>query len=230
MLFAEKSSQERPTPMTFLRNGPEAQGSSPSLQGAALSVALFVLGLWVLWALQAALGLSLYRFGVYPREISGLIGVVTAPFIHGSWQHLFANTLPLLVLGTALLYGYPRSAGIVIAAVWLVSGLAVWLFGRASFHIGASGLAHGLMFFLFTIGILRRDRRSAALALMVFFLYGGMVATILPRDPAVSFESHLFGALTGLVLAFLLRWHDPLPPSPRYSWEDEEADEKEADP
>lgn len=200
----------------------------PSLQGAALAVALFVLGLWGLWALQAALGLALYRFGVYPREISGLTGILTAPLIHGSWQHLFANTLPLFVLGTALLYGYPRSARIVIPAVWLVSGLAVWLFGRASFHIGASGLAHGLMFFLFMVGILRRDRRSVALALMVFFLYGGMVATILPHESTISFESHLFGALTGLVLAFLLRWRDPPPPSPRYSWEDEEAGE--ADP
>jgi membrane associated rhomboid family serine protease len=131
-----------------------------------------VLGLWVLWAVAAALGLELYRWGVYPREARGLGGILMAPLIHGSWAHLFANTLPLLVLGTMLLYGYPRSAPIVVPALWLGSGLGVWLFGRTSFHIGASGLAHGLMFFLFVVGLLRRDRRAMALALLVFFLYG----------------------------------------------------------
>ncbi len=192
-----------------------------SLGRCALATGSFVALLWVIWAVGAALHLHLYRYGVYPRAVNGLLGILTAPLIHGSWSHMFANTLPLFVLGTAVIYGYPRSAAIVIPAVYLGSGLGVWLFGRASYHIGASGLAHGLMFFVFVVGILRRDRRAIALSLLVFFLYGGMVWTILPYDPKASFEYHLFGALTGAILAFLLRHRDPPPPQKRYSWEEE---------
>jgi membrane associated rhomboid family serine protease len=193
----------------------------PSLAGSALAVGTFVVLLWAIWAADTAFHLDLYRFGVYPREIRGLVGILIAPLVHGSWRHLFANTLPVFVLGTSVVYGYPRSARIVIPVVYLASGLGVWLFGRPSYHVGASGLAHGLMFFVLVVGILRRDRRAIALSLLVFFLYGGMIWTILPNDPHVSFEYHLFGALSGLVLAVALRRRDPPPPEKRYSWEEE---------
>jgi membrane associated rhomboid family serine protease len=142
--------------------------------------------------------------------------------IHGSVTHLFSNTLPIVILGTAILYGYPRSAKLVIPAVYFGTGIWVWLFGRSAWHIGASGLTFGMMFFVFTIGVLRWDTRSIALALVVFLLYGGMIWGIFPGDPSVSFESHLAGALIGITLAVLLRNHDPAPPRKRYSWEDEE--------
>jgi membrane associated rhomboid family serine protease len=191
-------------------------------------VLTFVALLWLIGLLDALFGLELYRWGVFPRDPSGLVGIVTAPLIHGSWAHLFANTLPLIVLGTALLYGYPRAARRALPILWLGSGLGVWLFARASFHIGASGIAHGMMFLVFLMGVLRRDRRAIALSLIVFFLYGGMLATILPGDPAVSFEAHLAGALIGAALAVWLRNLDPRPPEKKYSWELEtEADEDE---
>lgn len=198
------------------------------LRRALLTMGVAVAMLWAVLLADRLLGLELVRWGIYPRTALGLPGVLWAPFIHGSWSHAFANTLPLLVLGTAVLYAYPRAAVVALPTIYLGAGLGVWLMARASFHIGASGVTHGLMFFLFIIGILRRDKRSSALAMLVFFLYGGMVWSIFPRDPDISFESHFFGALIGAVLAFALRRRDPLPAVRRYDWEDEDAEAADA--
>ena len=188
----------------------------------ALSFALF------LWAVKFAEyfgGLDFTQFGIYPRRAGGLAGVLFAPLIHGSFAHLFANTAPIIVIGTMLLYGYPRAAKVLLPVVYLGGGLAVWLFAREAYHIGASGLAFGMLFFVFTVGALRWERRTIALSLVVFFLYGGMIWGVLPVARDVSFESHLSGALLGIVLAFLLRRLDPESPSKQYSWETEEADD-----
>jgi len=190
-------------------------------QHALLLSAAFALSLWLVKALEQFTGISLIDLGILPREWHGLPGILSAPFVHSSWAHLIANTLPALVLGTSLLYGYPRSARIVVPALFLTVGLGVWLFGRPSYHVGASGLTFGAMFFVFTIGVLRRDRRAIALAMIVFFLYGGMVWGVLPGHPRISFESHLAGAVSGVLLALLLRNVDPRPPEKRYSWETE---------
>jgi len=187
----------------------------------------FVALLWLVWLVDAFFALHLYRFGVYPRDVGGLPGILLSPLVHGSFAHLFANTLPLFILGTALLYGYPRAARVALPLIYLGSGLGTWLFARSSFHIGASGLTHGMMFFVFIIGVLRRDRPSIALSLLVFFLYGGMVWGIFPQDPNVSYETHFFGAVMGVALAFLLRNRDPRPPERRYDWEDEAGDADE---
>jgi membrane associated rhomboid family serine protease len=174
-------------------------------------------------------GVDLTTFGVYPRSLSGLLGIPVAPFIHGSVAHLFSNSLPLILLGTALLYGYPKSARIVLPVLFLGTGLGVWLFGRESYHIGASGLTFGIMFFVFVVGALRWDRRAIALSCAVFFLYGGMVWGVFPGDPQVSYEAHASGALLGVVLAVLLRKLDPPARAKRYSWEDEEQNPDEED-
>lgn len=178
---------------------------------------------------EVLLGLELATYGIYPRRLSGLVGILTAPFIHGSVAHLLSNTAPIIILGTALLYGYPKSARIVLPLLFLGTGLGVWLFGRESYHIGASGLAFGMMFFVFAIGVVRWDRRAIALSLIVFFLYGGMVWGVFPGDPGISYESHLFGALLGVALAVLLRKLDPEPAPKRYSWEDEVDDPQTED-
>ena len=195
------------------------------LQRSFLLTAAFVLLLWLIESAQLLFGLDLVRYGVYPRELHGLIGLLTAPLIHGSLSHLFVNTLPLVLLGTALLYTYPRSARIVLPSVYLGSGLAVWLFARSAYHIGASGLAFGLLSFLLVIGILRWDKRAIALSLAVSFMYGGMLWGILPTAENISFEAHLSGALIGLILAFVLKQRDPAPPQRHYSWEDEEEED-----
>lgn len=196
------------------------------LPQSILFASLFVAMLWWIKLLEWGFDWSLYRLGILPGKATGLLGILTAPLIHGSWEHLIANTLPLLLLGAVVLYGYPRSRWRVIATIWLVSGFGVWLFARPSYHFGASGITHGLLFFLLVVGILRRDRRSIGLLMIAFFMYGTMVLTIFPRDPQVSFEYHFFGAVGGVLAALLFRAYDPQPLKKVYSW-DFEAEEEE---
>jgi len=186
--------------------------------------------LWLIKIVETLAGVSLVEYGVYPGRLAGLTGILWAPLIHGSYSHLFANTAPLLILGTALLYGYPKSARFVIPAVYFGTGLGVWLFARHAYHVGVSGLTFGFMFFVFTVGAIRWDRRAIALSMVVFFLYGGMIWGIFPNNPDISYESHFFGAVIGIALALFLRNHDPRTPEKHYSWEDEEdVDEMEYD-
>jgi membrane associated rhomboid family serine protease len=203
------------------------------LRNAVLGAVSFAVLLWGLKLYELVLGVDLYQLGVYPRAQSGLLGIVTAPLIHGSWQHVIGNTLPIVILGSMLIYGYPKSRFWAISGIWLLSGAGVWLFARQSYHFGASGLAHGMFFYLFVGGILRRDKRSAALLMLAFYLYGGMLLTVLPRDPTVSFESHLFGAMAGAVCAYAFRNWDPKPSRQRYHWErqpNEDESIEEEDP
>lgn len=184
-----------------------------------------VLCLLLLWIIQTASYLHLFstlNWGIQPLNPSSLTGIFTAPLVHTSWQHVMANSLPLLVLGTALRLGYPKSWFIVLTVVWLGSGLGVWLFARPLSHVGASGLTHGFMFFIFVAGIRRKDKPSTALAMIVFFMYGGMVLSILPQDATISFEYHFFGALMGILSALLLWSRDPISSAPQYDWENED--------
>ena len=196
----------------------------PGLKHAVLVTLAFVVLLWVIEILDRALNLNLYHLGVYPREPAGLFGILYAPLIHSSWSHLLSNSFALLILGTTLVYGYPRSTMPIFLIVYFGAGICTWLFARQSYHIGASGLAHGMMFFIFTIGILRRDRLSIALALIVFFVYGGMIWSIFPQEPGISYEGHFFGAIIGVLAAFFFRDHDPFPPLKKYQWENENAE------
>jgi membrane associated rhomboid family serine protease len=195
-----------------------------------MASAAFALVLWLVKLLELVLGFDAVGFGVYPRRLEGLAGILTSPFVHASFTHLASNTFASLTLGTALLYGYPKAARIVIPVLLLATGLGVWLFGRESYHIGASGLTFGVMFFVFTVGVLRWDRQAIGLSLVVFFLYGGMVWGLIPEDARISYESHLSGAISGAVLAFLLRRADPPPPRTRYSWELEAQEQSEHPP
>lgn len=210
---------------THTLNNP--QKDSRHLKRSFTIVVAFTIALWLIKIVEVLLGARLYKYGIYPGQLSGLTGVFWAPLIHSSFSHLFANTAPLLILGTALLYGYPKSAKIVIPAIYIATGLGVWFFARQTYHIGASGLTFGFMFFVFTIGAIRWDRRAIALSMVVFFLYGSMIWGIFPNEPGISFESHFFGALTGIILAILLRNHDPNLPEKKYNWEEDEEDNTE---
>jgi len=206
-------------PDSLCNNSPVKTRFNQSLCIAAAFVALLA----AIELLDRSLHLQLHHFGVYPLDPVGLRGILLAPLIHGSWYHLLSNGFALLVLGTTLLYGYPRASKPVLALVYIGSGIGVWLFARHSYHFGASGLAHGMMFFIFTTGILRRDKMSVALSLIVFLLYGNMLWSIFPQEPGISYESHFFGAVTGVLAAFLFRDYDPAPPVKTYDWEDEET-------
>jgi len=160
---------------------------------------------------------------VVPGSISGLRGILTAPLLHGSGAHLLMNALSLLALGTLAGIAYPRATLRALPLLWLGSGLGAWLLGEpGSHHLGASGVAHGLGFLLFTLGLLRRDRAAIAAGMLAFAFFGGMLLTILPHEPDVSWQSHLGGALAGMLSAFLFRRSDPVPPRRKYSWELEE--------
>ncbi len=204
-----------------------------ALKDSILLAVCFALVIWTLKLGESILGVSLHQLGVQPQTPGGLFGIVTGPLIHGSWEHVISNTIPILLLGSMLIYGYPKSRWWVLAVVWVVSGLGVWWFARSSYHIGASGLTHGVFFYLFTIGILRRDKRSIALLMVAFFMYGTMLWTIFPYDPGVSFEYHFFGALSGAACAIAFRHSDPKPQRKTYAWEsgtDENFVEEEDDP
>ncbi|HET6631451.1 MAG TPA: rhomboid family intramembrane serine protease [Rhodanobacteraceae bacterium] len=189
----------------------------------------FIALLWFILGVQLAGRFDLGMFGVRPREWAGLLGVLTAPLVHAGVPHLMANTPALLVLGVLALRVYPRATARALPWIWLGSGLLVWLFARPDTHIGASGIAHGLMFFLFVLGLFRRERLAIVTSMVVFFLYGGMVHSILPHDPHVSWEYHLAGAVCGTVAALLTRRLDPLPPRKRYSWDEEGAGDEPAE-
>jgi len=189
----------------------------------ALRISLVVIALlWVVFLVDAALGLRLGRFGLRPGSVSGLVGILAAPLLHANLQHLLSNSFPLLVSLTAILYLYPASSLRVIPLVWLGSGAMAWFIGRPSLHFGASGLIYGLLAFVFVSGILRRDMRSVAVSLMVGFLYGSMVWGVLPIKPHMSWEMHLTGAVTGVLLAIVYRKWDRVP-LVRYDWEDDDS-------
>ena len=181
----------------------------------------FVALIWLIQLLDWALDLEPADFGVRPRQLAGLPGIFFAPLVHGGFAHLLANSPPLLVLGTAMLYLYPSAALRVLPAVYLGTGVAVWLFARGSAHVGASGLIYGLVSYIFVAGLIRRDRRAIAASLLVCFMYGALIWGLLPIEPGVSWETHLAAALIGIVLAIALRRRD-IPPRVRYTWENEE--------
>jgi len=213
------SCEVKKNPYIFIMN------KNISLRKSILTASAFVIVLWIIKAWQTYYAIDLYQLGVKPQTFSGLIGILTAPLVHGSWQHVLGNSLPLILLGSFLIYGYPKSRWWAIGIIWVFSGIGVWLFARDSFHFGASGLTHGLFFYLFTAGILRRDKRSSVLLMIAFYMYGSMVLTILPTEQGISFEYHLFGAISGLISAIVFRHSDPKLKEKTYSWEQHEETE-----
>ncbi|HZP86499.1 MAG TPA: rhomboid family intramembrane serine protease [Burkholderiales bacterium] len=187
----------------------------------ALAITLAFVGLlWLIQLSNWALDLGPGDLGVRPRELAGAVGILFAPLLHAGFEHLISNSLPLIVSGTTLLYLYPNCAGWVLPMVYVGPGVAVWLFGRSSVHLGASGLVYGLVTFILVAGVMRHDRRAVAASLLICFMYGTLVWGIFPIETGVSWETHLAAAVIGLVLAVILR-HRDVPPPKRYSWEEE---------
>ncbi len=177
----------------------------PSWQQAALATGAFTALLWAIEIVDTATDDSLQRHGVQPRSDEGLLGIVLAPFLHGGWDHISANTGPVLVLGfltlaTGLLRGLAATA-----VIWVVGGLGVWLVaGSNSNHIGASGLIFGWIVYLAIRGIVNKQLWEIALGIVVLVLYGGALWGVLPGQPGVSWQGHLFGAIGGALAALLL--------------------------
>ena len=173
--------------------------------------------MWVTHLVKATIWPGLYMYGIYPRELIGLRGIFLSPFIHGDLGHLISNSAPLFLMMVMILYFYPRVAMRSFLMIYFLSGLSVWLFARPVFHIGASGVVYGLVSFVFWSGVFRRSVKSIILALIVVFLYSGLIFGILPNDRGISWESHLLGGLVGLLTAY---WYK----------EEIEIDEEKRDP
>ncbi len=169
-----------------------------------LTPLILVAIMWVVFALDA-IGLNLNQYGIYPRHTSGLVGILVSPFLHGSLAHIMSNTLPMLVLSVLLFMFYPKLAVRILIFSTLIGGSLVWLFARSAVHIGASGLIFSLLGFILASGIFRKQFKSIIIATIVFFVYGGVIWGVLPSDPRVSFEGHLFGFIAGILLAYLYR-------------------------
>ena len=187
---------------------------------------IFVFFMWLVKIIEILFNFDMSSFGIYPLTIRGLPGIIFSPFIHANFEHLFNNSLPLFLLSVALFYFYSEVAMRVFLWTFFLTGLLVWVAGREAWHIGASGLVYGLASFLFFSGIIRRYFRLIALSLLIVFLYGSMVWGLFPGIyKNVSWESHMLGFFSGVVLSVLYRKEGPQ--KPVYDWMEEEIEEND---
>lgn len=177
---------------------------------------LFTLLIWLVKLVEIIEGASLYRLGLLPRSISGLTGIFMAPLIHSDFNHLINNTITIFILLAGLVYFYRDLWYRILLLSWLVSGIMVWIAARSSYHIGCSGLIYAIASFIFFSGVIRKNINLMAISLLVVFLYGGLVWGVLPIFPQISWEYHLFGGITGAILAIIYRGQGPPPQT--WSW------------
>ncbi len=184
-----------------------------SALATTIPVLVLVALMWVEEIIDAIPGVNLDQYGIRPRQVEGLLGIPAAPFLHSGFSHLVANTGALLVLGILVVLTTHRF-WVVTVGVVLLGGLGTWLVaGGNTVHVGASGLVYGYAAFLVAWGILTRSLRGVLVAVLVVLLYGSIVFGVLPGQPGVSWEGHLFGAAAGVLMAFLLRWRSRTAPS-----------------
>jgi membrane associated rhomboid family serine protease len=162
----------------------------------------FIFIIWFVYWVEYFFGFNFNEFGIFPRTIQGLRGILFSPFIHGSTNHLISNSLPFFVLTAALIYFYRSISYRVLFIGLLLTGILTWLIASRAYHIGASGLVYLLASFIFFSGIFRKSLRLVAISLAVAFWYGGMIWYILPIVAGMSWEGHLSGFITGLFLAY----------------------------
>lgn len=166
---------------------------------------LFVFLLFFIKYLEFIFQTDFYSFGVYPRKIKGLIGIFAAPLIHGGWEHLISNAVPILVLGGGLFYYFKDLGYKIFFSIYLATGLWVWVSARPAYHIGASGVVYGLVSFFVLSAVLRKNKYLLFFSLLVIFLYGSLIWGVFPLKPNISWESHLMGMIAGLFMAIYYR-------------------------
>jgi membrane associated rhomboid family serine protease len=191
----------------------------------------WVVVLWLVKLFEIEFGYDFSILGILPRELFGLRGIIFSPLIHANLEHLVANSLPLFVLSFSLFFFYRKSAYAIFTLIYFFSGVFVWIGGREALHIGVSGVIYGLAAFLFLSGVISHNIRLLTISLIVTFLYGSMFWGIFPMKPEISWEAHLWGGLSGFVLAWLYRRSAPLVEVPIEESDDgsEEMEELESD-
>lgn len=174
--------------------------------------------------IEFGLDINLRFLGIYPFKLKGIPGILFSPLIHDDIKHLFDNSVPVFLLSVAIFYFYREVAFRVFFRIYIITGILVWIVGREAYHIGASGLVYGFAVFLFSSGIIRRNRNLMAISLLVVFLYGSLVWGLLPYDYRISWEAHLMGTISGLAMAFIYRNEGPAPDIIRFEEEEEEEE------
>ena len=186
---------------------------------------LFLLMMWLVKIIEMNFQINFVRYGVFPKTIDGLKGVLFSPFIHKDFTHLINNSYPIIILGGMLFAIYHKIATQLFIWLYFISGLLLWVIGRPSFHIGASGLIYALASFLLVSGIIRKNPRLTAVSMLVIFLYGSMIWGLLPTKEPISWEGHLAGFIAGILVAIFYRNEGPK--TKKYQWEiDEEIEEE----
>lgn len=198
--------------------------ANPFITAGYVGVFLLLI-MWGVYIVDWIFPYDFAKWGVYPRKVSGLWGILFSPFIHGGLEHIVNNSPPILILSWALYYFYRKIGTQILAISWIVGGFFVWIAGREAYHIGMSGVIYSLAFFIFFSGVFRREAKVMAIALFVAFLYGSMIWGIFPLDPKVSFEAHLFGALIGVALAYFYRKEGETFKKKRYQFEIDDENE-----
>lgn len=181
--------------------------SRKKLWPKAFKLALTFIGiLWTVFILDGIfIFVRLNYYGIHPRDIIGITGIITSPFLHGGLSHIISNTLPLLLAMTALFGNYPKIAKRVFIYSILLTGFLVWSFARSANHIGASGILYAILTFIFISGFIRKDMQSIGISIVIVFSYGSLIFGIIPNKEYISWESHLFGMLSGGFLAWVYR-------------------------
>jgi membrane associated rhomboid family serine protease len=164
-----------------------------------------ILILWLVKAVEWGFSANFAHFGILPRHLLGTIGIFTSPFIHGGFLHLLSNSFSLMLLIIILFFFYDRIAMKALLYVYILTGIGVWFIAREAYHIGASGVIYGIASFILFSGLIRKNQSSLALSFVVLLLYGGMFYGVLPSEGHISWESHLMGLLSGLIVAFILK-------------------------
>ncbi len=181
----------------------------PAPIAALVTMLAFTAVLYVSEAVDQLTPVTLDDDGIVPRTVDGLDGIAWAPLLHGGWGHLLANTVPFVVFGFLAMAGGIGQFIAVTATIWLLGGLGVWLTAPdATVHIGASGLIFGWLAFLLSRGFFARSARQIGLAIVLFAIWGSILFGVLPGQPGVSWQGHLFGALAGLLAAWLVATAD----------------------
>jgi membrane associated rhomboid family serine protease len=171
---------------------------------AAIVIGAFAALLYLIELIDVVLPAELDRFGIIPRSVSGLDGIVWAPLLHHGWGHLLANTLPVLIFGFLAMASGLAQWIAVTATIWVVSGVGVWLVGDSGVTVGASGVALGWLTFLLVRGIFTRSFWQLGIAVVLFLYWGSTLLGVLPGSPGVSWQGHLFGAGAGVLAAWLV--------------------------
>lgn len=198
--------------MTTPATTSETRGTVDRLRVAAAPILIMVAAMWVLELVDVLLRGRLDGLGIVSRSTDGLVGVVAAPFLHGGFAHLMANTVPFVVLGLLVAWRTERALWPVLVTIGVVGGLGVWLLGSAGVvTIGASGMVFGFFAYLVTAAVLTRSWLDILIAAIVVVVYGGLAMGVLPFAvaPGVSWLAHLSGALAGVLAAFLFARRAP---------------------